>query len=224
MTDLSSKSVLVYDRGLFLPLAFRLAEEFGEVRYFVPDDSPFPLPCARSLGDGFEEIERVRDFWQALPEIDLVVFPDVADGSLQEYLNEQGVRVWGSRHGEDLELRRSWFRHKQLDWGLEIGEHQIVRGIENLRSFLRDGHNGWFVKISRFRGLCETFQYHAGDRGATQLDQLAVKLGPLQDDFPFLVEAPIEGIETGIDEFSIDGEWPATVVQGLETKDKAYIG
>src|SRR2546425_103642 len=72
--------------------------------------------------------------------------------------------------------------------------------------------------------LCETFQYHAGDRGATQLDQLAVKLGPLQDDFPFLVEAPIEGIETGIDEFSIDGEWPATVVQGLETKDKAYIG
>ena len=106
---------------------------------------------------------------------------------------------------------------------MEVAEHEIVRGLDELRAFLKE-HDGWFVKVSRYRGLCETFQYWAGDRGESQLDQLAVKLGPLQKDFAFLVEAPIDGIETGIDEFCIDGQWPKTVVQGIETKDKCYIG
>ncbi len=65
----------------------------------------------------------------------------------------------------------------------------------------------------------------AGPRGDGQLDQLAVKLGPLAADFPFLCDAPIDAVvETGIDEFCIDGKWPEVVVQGIEAKDKAYIG
>jgi len=222
MTDLSNKSVLVYDRGLFMSLALRLAEDFGEVLYFVPDDCPFSLPYAHCLGDGFDQIKRVDDFWP-YADTDLIVFPDVGDRTLQKYLANQGKRIWGSRQGDQLELRRSWFRHKQLDWGLEVPEYDAIRGLDELRAFLKE-HDGWFVKISRFRGLCETFQYWAGERGEVQLDQLALKLGPLQKDMPFLVEAPIDGIETGIDEFCIDGQWPKTVVQGIETKDKCYIG
>ena len=223
--DLSSKSVLVYDTGgLFLSLAFRLARDFGRVAYHTPNSGPFPLPYASVLGDGFDEIERCEDFHKEYDAFDLIVFPDVGDASLQVDLELRGKRVWGSRTGDDLELRRAWFRKRQGDWGLEVPEHKSIKGLSRLRSFL--GYNdGWFVKVSRYRGLCETFQYHAGPRGDGQLDLLAMKLGPLQDDFPFLVEAPIDAIvETGIDEFCIDGNWPETVVQGIECKDKAYIG
>src|SRR6266550_7061773 len=223
--DLSSQSVLIHDSGgLFLPLAFRLARDFGRVSYYVPNTAAFPTPYLSALGDGFDEIDRREDFWQEQREADLIVFPDTGDAALQVELARQGRRVWGSRHGDDLELRRSWFRHKQREWGLEVPEYEVVRGLWELRDFLAL-HDGWFVKVSRWRGLTETFQFHAGPRGEGLLDALAVKLGPLEAEFPFIVEAPIDAVvETGIDEFCIDGQWPETVVQGLETKDRCYIG
>src|SRR6266550_4636983 len=176
--DLSSQSVLIHDSGgLFLPLAFRLARDFGRVSYYVPNTAAFPTPYLSALGDGFDEIDRREDF-----------------------------------------------RQEQREWGLEVPEYEVVRGLWELRDFLAL-HDGWFVKVSRWRGLTETFQFHAGPRGEGLLDALAVKLGPLEAEFPFIVEAPIDAVvETGIDEFCIDGQWPETVVQGLETKDRCYIG
>ncbi len=224
MIDLGSKRVLVYDSGgLFLSLAFCLSKDFGSVGYYTPNSSPFPLPYLNALGDGFPEIERVHDFWREQSQADLIVFPDTGDASLQLALVEQGRRVWGSRGGDALELRRAWFRRQQGKWGLEVPEHRIVHGVSELRKFLVE-HDGWFVKVSRYRGLCETFQYHAGPRGEGQLDQLAAKLGPLQTDFQFLCDAPIDAVvETGSDQYTIDGQWPQFVCQSIETKDKAGI-
>src|SRR6266571_7384231 len=98
--DLSTKSALVYDTGgLFLSLAFRLSKDFGRVSYYTPNTSPFPLPYLSVLGDGFDEIRRVPDYWNE-PHPDVVVFPDIGEGHLQRALVAQGRRVWGSRLGD----------------------------------------------------------------------------------------------------------------------------
>lgn len=220
-----NKHCLVIDHGLFLPLALRLAEDFERVSYYTPDtEIAFPVINNALIGDGFSEIKRCDDLWSAIKDVDLFVFPDVQHSSLQLHLESLGKRVWGSRNGDSLELKRVWFKSLQKKLGMQVSPHKIIHGLTDLRAYLAE-HPGTYVKVSRWRGLTETFCYHDDLRGRTKLDTLAVKLGPVQDDFPFLVEDPIEAIiEIGIDEFCVDGQFPKTVVQGPEGKDKTYIG
>lgn len=224
MSETSGKTALVFDHGLFVSLALRLAPDFKRVLYYTPQvETAFPCPYEACIGDGFSEIERVDDFWSVLEDVDLFIFPDVEHSRLQLHLEKLGKRVWGSRRGDQLELRRAWFRRKQKEWGLEVPPYQTVVGLNALRRYL-ESHEGHYVKISRLRALMETFCYRNVALGQTELDQLAEKLGPLQDDFPFVVEAPIEAVvETGWDGFCIDGQFPETACQSIEGKGRTCI-
>lgn len=223
MSDTADKTVLCIDHGLFLPLALKLRDDFKRVLYYTPWEEGFPVINRAILGDGFEGIERCDDIWEVMAEVDLAVFPDLQHSGLQQHLESIGKRVWGSRNGDDLELRRMLLKKTQQKIGLETPKHKAILGLSELRKFLQDTENV-FVKVSRFRGTTETFHHLDYDHSLPLLDQLAVLLGPLQDEFPFMVEWPIETtLEVGYDGYCIDGKYPSLGLQGWEKKDKGLI-
>ncbi|XUM21053.1 hypothetical protein ACRAVF_27200 [Bradyrhizobium oligotrophicum S58] len=127
MTDLSTKSVCVYDYGAFVTLAEYLVGKFGRVFYFCPWQDAYPSSPPRIVGTGIPGVTRIeRDIWDYLDEIDLFIFPEVCDGSLQEHLVSLGKRVWGSRSGEELELDRVGTKKLFKKLGMDVGPYKVV--------------------------------------------------------------------------------------------------
>lgn len=219
----SDASLLVIDHGLFLSLAIKLIPDFKRVLYYSPWEKGFPILNDCVIGDGFEGIQRVEDIWDEMADIDIVMFPDLQHSGLQKHLESIGKRVWGSRNGDDLELKRMLLKKTQEEVGLATPEHKAIRGLDELRDFLKR-EKDVFVKISKYRGIMESFHHIDYDHSLPLLDNLAVQLGPLQNEFPFVVEWPIEAtVEVGYDGFSIDGHYPNIGIQGIEQKDKGLI-
>src|ERR1035437_6230905 len=104
--DLKTKVATVYDYGLFVELAIKLAPSFKKLNYFVPWKSSFPKSDLAIIGDGIEGVTRVENFFDIKEETDIFIFPDVYDGDLQLDLESQGYLVWGCRKGEEMELDR----------------------------------------------------------------------------------------------------------------------
>ncbi len=222
-SETSDKCVLVYDNGLFLPLALKLSESFGRTLYYSPWENSYPVLNDCVIGDGFENVERVDDIFEHLDEFDLVVFPDVRNSGLQKHLESIGKRVWGSRECDDLELKRMLLKKKQEQMALNVPKYKSIIGLDELRAFLKD-HEDLFIKISQYRGVMETFHHLDYAHSQPILDHLSVLLGPLQNEFPFLVEWPIpDALELGFDGYSVDGNFPSIAIQGWEKKDKGLI-
>lgn len=224
MSDLvSDKVVLVYDHGLFAELALRLSREFRKVYFTCPWERSFPVVNEAVIGNGFEKIHWVDEIWDVLDEVDLFVFPDVMHSALQLHLESLGKRVWGSRRADQLETRRAYLKKVQKELGMHHPEYESVMGIDKLREKLR-GVEDKYIKISKFRGMMETFHHVNYALSDPLLDQLAVKFGPIKNDFPFLVEDPVHtDIEVGYDGYCIDGEFPKFAIQGYEIKDRCLI-
>lgn len=224
MTALSDKTVCVVDRGLFLGFAIALTRSFGRVLYHVPNESAFPTPHLSVIGDGFDRIEVVKGLQTVEHGIDCFAFPDVGMTEIQMNLTARGNPVWGSGEASKLELNRIHFKERQDALGLKVRPYRVIRGVNNLRVFLADMDEA-FVKISKYRGLTET--YHHDDMAKTELwlENLTAQLGPLRDHLNFIVEEPIDAVvETGLDTFCVRGKYPKVAVQGIEAKDKGYIG
>ena len=224
MTEPSQLTACVIDNGLFLPLARRLAPRFGRMLYFSEWRDGFPTLNKRIVGDGFDEIERVDDFWEYRDEIDLFIFPDIYRSGLQAELARQGKLVWGSRTGDELEIYRNSFLNTLQDLGLPVSQYDQVVGVSELRELLKDKEDV-YVKISKFRGTMETFHWRNWRLDDGWLDQLGVKLGLAKEELPFLVFPAIDvKVEIGGDTYCIDGQWPSLMINGDEHKDKGYIG
>jgi hypothetical protein len=222
--DFSTKSVLVYDCGLFTSLAHRLAREFGSVGYFVEWASSFPDGKELMIGDGFDDITRVTHFWQEYKKYDLIVFPDVWQGDLQEYLRGQGCRVWGSGMGSELELRRWTTREQFKKMGLPVKPAALVTGTQKLREYLSK-HDDQFVKISSLRGIGETWFAQDAQMAEGQIRNIEDKNGAVADIIGFICEDAIpDARELGYDGFNIDGNFPNHAVFGVESKDRSYFG
>lgn len=225
MTDLSDKTIFVRDYGLFASWAPKLAEYFGRVLYYCPFKSAFPRSQQFVIGTGFDNVERVTNFWDHVEEADIFFFPDVYDGDLQVHLREMGFPVWGAGKAEELELLR-WqtklFLKKDLKLPVQPVE-QII-GVEALRSFLKENDNK-YVKISMLRGDFETFHHATYNLSEPLLDDIEQKLGPFKEKKEFVVEDAIDNaIEVGYDGFTIDGAYPDPSIFGYEIKDVAYMG
>jgi hypothetical protein len=206
-------------------VALKLAETFKRVIYqHPPAIKGFPDLNSSIIGDGFENLETVEEFWPMLDEISLFVFPDIGQSKLQEYLESQGKAVWGSRSGDSLEINRQKFNRVLGDLGLPVAKHVVIKGLTNLRLHLRDLTDK-YIKVSKYRGTCETQHWRDYDLDSGWLDALAVKLGPAQDLLPFLVFDPIDAtVEVGGDTYCVDGQWPSLMLHGLEAKDRCYFG
>lgn len=223
MKEPSDATVLVFDGGLNVELALRLARSFKRVLYQCSIESPYPKVHESVIGDGFDEIERIRDFWTQKDEIDGFIFPDCANAGLQRELACQGLRVWGSRDGCEWELDRERFKKILKKVGLEVGPYSVVLGLSQLRDHLRDKEDKW-IKISRWRGCRETWHWIDQATSGDELDLLAVCFGAVKEQISFIVEDAIETeIEWGYDGYFCGGEFPSLSAHGPEIKDSCYL-
>lgn len=224
MTDLSKVKCLVIDSGLFVPIGEKLAETYSHVYYAMGHRESFPTSHAYMVGQGLENVETVLHYEDYIDRVDLIVFPDVYFGSLQNYLRQHDYRVWGSGLAEGLELNRWGLKETLKSVGLPVGQAWEIEGIDALRDFL-DEHEEVYVKMSFFRGDLETFRSRNGAIVKDKLDELELALGPFASEVRFVVEEGIDdAIEVGFDGFCIDGEFPETASFGFEVKDAGLVG
>lgn len=224
MSELSDITCCFVDHGLYLPLAHKLAQTYKRVLYHSPWERGFPTVNDCCLGEGFEDIERCDDFWSIKDEIDLFVFPDILHAGLQEELRDQGYAVWGSGHGQDIELDRLHFIKLLSESGLNMPKLIEIRGITSLRDYLNDQEDK-YIKISKYRGTMETWHWRNWKLDSGTLDVLAVHLGSVRELIRFLVfDAVDSDIEVGGDTYCIDGKFPRHLVEAYEWKDKSAFG
>lgn len=224
MKDISQSTALVYDHSLFLCIAHRLAQKFKRVLYFTPCEEAFATLNRHIVGDGYDNIERCEDIWKVKNEVDCWVFSDIQNSGLQLELESQGRAVWGSRNGDSLEISREKFNRVLNEVGLPAAKHVLIKGLTNLRLHLRD-ETDKYIKVSKYRGTCETQHWRDYDLDSGWLDAMAVKLGPAQDMLPFLVFDPIDApVEVGGDTYCVDGQWPSLILHADEEKDRCYLG
>lgn len=226
MSELSNKTVLVVDNGLFVSLAIRLAQDFDKVYYCCPSwVDAFPKMNKAMIGHGYDEIEVVDDvFGPHFDDIDLFVFPDVYFGQLQLSLEAEGHLVWGARMGEELELSRDATKVLMKELGLPVGPWEKVRGMEKLREFLKANKNQ-HVKVNKWRGILETFLSKDYRSVEPKLDEVEYNLGAFKSLIDFIVEEDLpDKVEIGVDAFTVDGQYPTKLLAGIEVKDVAYVG
>lgn len=220
-----SKDVVacVIDHGLFFPWAQMLSRGFKKTYYHTPWERSFPLISECVVGDGFSTVERCDDIFDVIDKCDLFVFPDIGFSGFQLHLEKMGKAVWGSRRGDELEIYREYFMSVLKDVGLPVAPHRIIKGITNLKIFLKDSEDK-YIKVSKFRGNFETFHYRSWREDELKLNKLETVFGALKEEISFIVVDPIEtDIEDGYDGYCIDGKFPRQAMHGLECKDKGYV-
>lgn len=224
MSSLKGKTCLVVSHGLFMSIAVRLSRDFGKVYTYIPGrETTFPTLNMGMIGHGLP-IERVDTiFGPHFDEIDLFVFPDIGFAEIQIYLELIGKRVWGSRNGEELENYREVCKQLMEEVGLPVQPWAKLKGISALREHLK-AHKDQHVKIDRWRGNFETFFAESYDLVVPKLDQIAHKMGALQEEAEFIVEDDLpDRVEIGLDCYCIDGQFPTKTLVGIEVKDLGYV-
>jgi hypothetical protein len=224
MTNLSNKSILVVDNGLFCEMARTLAQSFGKVYYCYPSPAAFPTLNAAMIGYGFEGVTLAKDPFDVIDTVDMVCYPDIGFGSQQDYLRERGMPVWGAGKAEELELDRVKTYELMEKYGYPVQEYAVVTGMDALRDYLKT-HKKVFVKVSRYRGSFETFYSPSYAMIEPRLDDIETNLGSFKYILDFIIEDEIPNCaEVGIDSWCINGQFPDKVLNGIEEKGEAYAG
>lgn len=226
MADFSTATFLFYDpSGGFSHICESIAPDVGKALYYSHWQNSFPRSRDALPGIGLDGVERVPDFFDALSQADVVVFPDCGNVGLQNYLRNQGIPIWGSGTGSKMEQDRWALKTVLRECGLPVAEAELIQGLDALREYLQK-HEDVYVKISYFRGDLETFHHRSYFASQAWLDDLGSRFGPYQSEAQFIVEQPIEGhaVEVGIDGFLVDGQLLAPTLWGYEAKDLAYLG
>ena len=224
MKSVSDVIACIVDTGVFVPIARKLGEQFKHCFYWSPWETAWPTVRNFIIGDGYEELERVESVWDVKDKCDAFIFLDIGYSGMQRELISQGYPVWGARDADELEAQRGSFLKALKSVDLPIPEYQVISGITNLRLFLKDKEDK-YLKISTYRGDFETTHWRNWSQDEGTLDQYAVRFGALKEEVKFYVFDPIDtDIEDGIDTWCIDGQWPETVIHGMEAKDRAYLG
>lgn len=222
----SEKKVLIYDDGMNMWLAERLARDFMTVWIYTPWESDYPRSQDDVIGEGLQGVIRISDFEAFVDAADLIIFPGLYHGGLQERLVKMGKLVWGSRYGDELERYRLEANKLFTKLGLPRPTMQSVVGMDKLREHLKKVEDK-YIKVSNYRKDFETWHHDNYALSEPVLDELEHRLGKLKDKYEFIVEDPIRGddvVECGYDGYCVDGKWPAKTIFGYEVKDVAYCG
>jgi hypothetical protein len=146
--------ILVYDYGLCTEHAIRLARDGHMVFYYVPWQDAFPQSTKALIGEGLEGLHRIKDFWDYIDKVDIIVFFDNYCGDLVDYLRKKGYKVFGAGSAEKLELDRIKQKEILKTVGLPVGEYEVIHGLSALREYLKENEDK-YVKINAFRGDVE---------------------------------------------------------------------
>lgn len=232
---LHEKTALVVDNGLFFEFALQLAHSFKRVYYFCEFRSAFPGIEKAAVGNeyaGGHELHsfdglplyRITNLFEVLGQIDIAIFPDVNSGDLAEHIRSLGIPVFGSGKGEMLELQRVKTKSLLKEHKLPVQDYEVVTGTQALRKALAD-ESSLYVKISRYRGVFETYHHTAAASSELWINDIEQRLGALSNVVDFVIEQPLEAkVEIGTDSYTVDGQYPSTTVTGVEIKDLGYCG
>jgi hypothetical protein len=232
---LEEKVAVVVDNGLFVEFALQLARRFKRVYYFCEFRSAFPGIDKAAVGNEYVNghelhsfdglpLYRITDLFEVLDKIDIAIFPDVNHGDLAEHIRSLGIPVFGSGRGELLELWRVRTKALLKEHGLPVQEYEVVTGTQALRKALSD-EGSLYVKISRYRGVFETFHHTAPASSELWINDIEQRLGALANVVDFVIEQPLEArVEIGTDSYTVDGKYPSTTIAGVEIKDLGYCG
>ncbi len=222
---LSNINVLMWDNGPFSFIAQKLAEDFKQVNYYTPYKGSLPRVDKAMIGEGLPGVNNIYDFWSAKKELDpkrdLICFFDVGDGDMAIELRNQGYNVFSMGNSEILEVDRIRFKEELKKMNLPVIPYEPFYGLDALDEFLRKNEKR-FVKISRFRGLTETFQHVNYTQSESRLNYLYYKAGAYASRIEGVIEETIEAEEAGSDHFISDQGYFDTCLWGFEKKGKSY--
>jgi len=226
--DVSRKTVLFWDASAsYTHVAESVVGQFAKVLYFVPWERGFSVARDYIPGLGLDDVERVPDFFDALDRSDLVVFSDVGQPGLQEYLRKNGMPVFGSARTGELERDRWLLKSTLRKADLDYSDGYLIQGFDKLRKLL-ETHDDLYVKFSFFRGDVETYHHRTYAQSKKKLAEWQLSLGPYADIADFIVEPPIQSgvcVEVGADPpWVCDGRFPERLLWGYEDKDAGYCG
>lgn len=224
----SDKSICIYDLkgGSYLNMAQLLSPYFAKTYYFSENKDAFPHPALSAIGTGFDEFERVNDFWFNLNSFDIIVFPDGGCQDIADHLKLMGKKCFGGSHMSDIEESRSAFNELLQRVDLPVPNSITVKGIPNLIKALKTKKNKW-IKVSKWRNMVETYNWIDYTSSKFWLDELIHKMGPLADTelVEFIIQDPIDAIaEIGCDGYTLNGQMPEALICGIECKDAGYVG
>lgn len=217
-------NVLIRDNGLFVSLAEMFGRAGYNTRYFAPWESAYPRSNLRHIGSGLEGVERIDKFSRSIDWATHIIFTDVYSGDIQAFLRDSYHKnVWGAGEGEDLELVRDDTKAYMEEQGADIGPWSQIDGMDDLEAYLRR-HKDVYIKTNGVRGDFETQHHRDWKRTEHEwFGKTKHRLGPLADDYPFVVEKSIDGVEIALDIYSVDGRFPSKGLIGLEIKGKGYV-
>lgn len=228
MPNLKSKLAIVYDWSMFFSVAEALAPFYGEVLYYHPRPSNFPVLESARIGYGYPNIRPIDedDLWKAIKDkkVDTVFFPDTGDGGLQNYLRSIGIPVYGSELGDKVEIDRLYAKEEFKKNDLLVNKFEVFTDVDKLRAYLEKNED-IYIKISYWRGIKESFHHENWKESETWFYNLASKLGPFRHNFQeIIVEKPIKGkVEVGTDRFRTNKKFLNYGLQGIEVKNQVYI-
>jgi phosphoribosylamine-glycine ligase len=217
-------AIVIDSGGNYVAMAQRLARDYKKVYYCCNWITSFPKYNSYVIGMNVPNIERVDHWAEVIDECDMAVFPDLYQGALQDWFVSKGIVVFGARIGEGMELYRDFFKDLLKDAGLNVNEHKVLYGFDQLEKFLHKNPDQ-YVKTSLIRGNGETFHYIDQRLSESRLTELKHQLGAFKDEAVFVCESPIENaIEIGYDGFFVNGDNPDMTLAGIEIKDAGYVG
>lgn len=227
MEDLSKKTILWVDNGLFHGFIHKLAPFFGRNFYYTPWQGSFASDRQRKLGKGFSHIERVNYPDDVEGKCDAAFFLDLFHADRARRLRRQGMRVWAAFGAEDLELDRVGSRQWAKRCGWEVAPADIVQGTDALRANLLKRKGRAVVKLADgyARGDMETWHWKGEQISLPTLNAKIHELGTAGQEKCFVIEEfQPDHLELGEDLFAVDGKYPDQVMQGMEVKGLGTVG
>ena len=210
--------------GCYINVAQELSKFFKKVYYHSVNQNPFPMISMQNIGVGYDNIERINDFWSNLEKFDIIIFPDIYFSDWGNRLRKMGKMVWGGTNAEQLETNRHLFKDELASVNLPVAPTTYIKGVTSLIDYLKSQQDKW-IKISYYRGNMETFHHINMNQSAIWLEALKLSMGPLGEEIEFIIEDSIESIaEVGYDGWTINGLMSDNSIWGIETKDCSYIG
>lgn len=231
MKPIEESVVCVVDSGTFVSLADMFGRRAKKAFYHSPCFQEYLDITRCVIGDGMEHFDRVDDFMEPgfFESVDTWVFPDINFGGFQKYLRGLGKAVWGHMGADELELYRTRFTAVLKECGLPMVNSVTIRGLTALSEHLKTVEDKW-VKINRYRANMETWHHRDYQHSQLELEREATEFGPLKEHVVYVVQDAINGdddspvIEVGYDGWCVDGQFPPSSFQGVELKNKLYLG
>lgn len=223
--SLSSKKLLILDRGPYSYLAPFLARYFGKVYYHRISGGPYLESPLCHIGEGLPGVTWTDKPWRIMGKVDAVFFPDVYDGDLQVFLRSQGIPVCGSLGGERMELDKYYFLSMLKKAGLPVAKTYRAEGLTDLWNYVKDKDGPLYMKnADPERGDWETLPHFNEHQTRKFIENKRAALGERAEDIEILVQSKIDAVcEFGIDTFRLNGKIPKKVCGGYEDKDEAIV-